>query len=247
LPATELVIFDLDGTLVDFPSTFRAASEEAFSLAEEHFGPLPVDRLYARLLHHDRTIWPDYAAGRISIREVWRRRFLLPLSEADHDPPAQLISRMISHFEEALGRLSRLYPDALPCLEALKDRYRLAYLTNAPAGTVGPKLQRTGIGPFFSFGGAAEAFGALKPAGKVFEALLAGAGVEAPRAVMVGDDWEEDVAGARAAGLEAVWLRRPGDDFKGRAARALERYDEARSYRPVVETLRELPDLLGRS
>ncbi len=50
--------------------------------------------------------------------------------------------------------------------------------------------------------------GASKPAGELFAAALALAGVAAHQAVHIGDSLLEDVQGARAAGIEAVLLRR---------------------------------------
>ena len=54
--------------------------------------------------------------------------------------------------------------------------------------------------------------GASKPSGELFAAALALAGVDAWQAVHVGDSWGEDVEGARAAGIDAVWLRRRPHD-----------------------------------
>lgn len=53
--------------------------------------------------------------------------------------------------------------------------------------------------------------GARKPAPAVFAAALALAGAEAGGATHVGDSLEEDVAGARATGIEAVLIRRSGE------------------------------------
>jgi len=50
--------------------------------------------------------------------------------------------------------------------------------------------------------------GASKPSGELFAAALALAGVEAWQAAHIGDSLSEDVQGATAAGIEAVWLRR---------------------------------------
>jgi putative hydrolase of the HAD superfamily len=57
--------------------------------------------------------------------------------------------------------------------------------------------------------------GASKPAGELFAAALERAGVSAPAAVHIGDSLREDVEGARAAGIEAVWLRRAGERGAG--------------------------------
>jgi putative hydrolase of the HAD superfamily len=52
--------------------------------------------------------------------------------------------------------------------------------------------------------------GARKPSPVIFEQALALAGVPAPAAIHVGDSLAEDVAGARAAGIEPVLIRRDG-------------------------------------
>ena len=57
--------------------------------------------------------------------------------------------------------------------------------------------------------------GAGKPDAAVFDHALGLLGAEREDAVMVGDSLECDVAGARAAGLGAVWVNR----FRAAAAR----------------------------
>jgi putative hydrolase of the HAD superfamily len=54
--------------------------------------------------------------------------------------------------------------------------------------------------------------GARKPAPAMFEQALALTGATASQAIHVGDSLEEDVAGARAAGIEPVLVRRDGLD-----------------------------------
>jgi len=54
-------------------------------------------------------------------------------------------------------------------------------------------------------------FGVRKPAPEIFEHALGLAGVAAHEAMHIGDSLAEDVAGARAAGIEAVLINRDGD------------------------------------
>lgn len=70
----------------------------------------------------------------------------------------------------------------------------------------------------------------MKPHRSIFETALAAARVGADEAVMVGDSLKADVHGALAAGLDAVWLRRFGDDSPDRPARV-----------PLIRRLHELP------
>jgi FMN phosphatase YigB (HAD superfamily) len=55
-----------------------------------------------------------------------------------------------------------------------------------------------------------EDVGVAKPDPVIFEAALTALGVTAPEAILVGDAWQADVVGGRAAGLRTVWLNRKG-------------------------------------
>jgi putative hydrolase of the HAD superfamily len=69
-------------------------------------------------------------------------------------------------------------------------------------------LRETGLRERLDAVATSAEVGASKPSGELFAAALALAGVSAGEAIHVGDSFDEDVEGARAAGIEAVWLRR---------------------------------------
>ena len=71
-------------------------------------------------------------------------------------------------------------------------------------------LERVGLAGLLGGVVTSAEAGARKPDPAIFERALALAGVRAAEAVHVGDSVEEDVAGARAAGIEPVLLRREG-------------------------------------
>src|SRR5580693_6566937 len=72
-------------------------------------------------------------------------------------------------------------------------------------------LRETGLRDLLDGVATSAEVGASKPAGELFAAALALAGAAAGEAIHVGDSFSEDVEGARAAGIEAVWLRRDAD------------------------------------
>lgn len=69
-------------------------------------------------------------------------------------------------------------------------------------------LTRVGLGPLLDGIVTSAEAGARKPAAAIFERALRLAGVRAGDAVHAGDSADEDVAGARAAGIEPVLVRR---------------------------------------
>ncbi len=96
-----------------------------------------------------------------------------------------------------------LYPDALPALEFLAERFPLVSLSNGNAD-----LQRVGLAAFFRASISAREFGVGKPDARIFHAA-AGALDLAPEQVLhVGDDTVLDVLGARNAGMQAAWANR---------------------------------------
>lgn len=127
-----------------------------------------------------------------------------------------------------------LYPDALPTLDRLRaEGYRLGVISNWA-----PRLDELcgamGLSQYFPFILASEEAGFCKPHRHMFDRALALAGVEPDAALYVGDSYIYDVAGARAAGVDAVLLDRRGRHVDP-------------PYSPVIRSLDELFPLLDRA
>ncbi len=76
-------------------------------------------------------------------------------------------------------------------------------------------LERVGLSPLLDGVITSAAVGAPKPQRAIFTQALAVAGVAPERARHVGDSLAEDVAGARAAGIHPILLRRDGSREPG--------------------------------
>lgn len=97
------------------------------------------------------------------------------------------------------------FPDALPALEMLAARYPLVSLSNGNADPA-----RMGLAPFFVASVAALKVGVAKPHARIFHVAAEAVGVKPHEVLHVGDDMLLDVLGARAAGMQAVWINREG-------------------------------------
>lgn len=99
-----------------------------------------------------------------------------------------------------------LYPDALPCLRAVRaDGWRVVVGGNQPA-TFQRLVAHLDL-PVDVVTSSGE-LGAAKPSPEFFCRVAARAGVEPAQCVHVGDRVDNDVVGAVAAGMTAVHLRR---------------------------------------
>jgi HAD superfamily hydrolase (TIGR01509 family) len=97
------------------------------------------------------------------------------------------------------------FGDVMPTLTALYKRYTVGALTN---GNSHP--ERVGIGHVFDFAILASEQEVSKPDPRIFHIAAEMAGCEPSELLHVGDDLTDDIEGAIAAGLQAVWINRNG-------------------------------------
>lgn len=102
----------------------------------------------------------------------------------------------------------RAVPGAREVLERLHGRAAIAIVTNSQVEEQEEKLAFLGFRHLVDHLVVSEDVGVLKPDPRIFQIALDRAGAPAERAVMLGNSWETDVLGARAAGVRAVWFNR---------------------------------------
>ena len=136
------------------------------------------------------------------------------LVHAGDDP--SLAQPAFDVFFEARQQVS-LFDDVLPVLERWSAKVPVVALTNGNAD-----LHRIGLARFFTGVVSAHELGCAKPDPRAFYAACQLAGAAPADTLHVGDDPALDVAGAQAAGLQAIWLLRPEllDRHAGHAAAA---------------------------
>jgi HAD superfamily hydrolase (TIGR01549 family) len=101
---------------------------------------------------------------------------------------------------------SRSAEDAIETLEALRSRgYRLAVVSNAD-GRVRGLLEEAGLLRFFEFVVDSAEIGIEKPDPRIFQAATARLDLPPSACAYIGDIYEIDVLGARAAGLTPILI-----------------------------------------
>jgi FMN hydrolase / 5-amino-6-(5-phospho-D-ribitylamino)uracil phosphatase len=194
------IIFDLDNTLWDVhPVIVRA----------EHAMHEFLERAYPRVTGlHDLQSMRELRA-RMAIEHpgmrhdfTWLRLEALRTHAREAGYAESMAEEAFDVFYRARNTVT-LYDDVRPALDRLVRDYRLFALSNGNAD-----LGVIGLGDYFEVNLAARDAGMMKPDPRIFDLLLARAGVAAHEAVHVGDDPEADVEGARAAGVVPVWLNR---------------------------------------
>jgi putative hydrolase of the HAD superfamily len=201
--------------LVDALGTLVALESPAPRLSAElavRFGLTVSEEAAARAIAAEIAYYRahlDEGRDESSLRQLRRRcaevlRSALPGDVARRlpdDPPVEALLASL-HFTA--------FPDVRPALEAARARgQRLVVVSNWDVSLVGV-LRALELEPLLDGVVTSAGAGARKPAPAIFEQALALVGVPPADAIHVGDTLDEDVAGARAAGIEPVLIRRGG-------------------------------------
>ena len=224
-----LITFDLDDTLWDVGPVLDSAEAGLLAWLAEH-APVLGAEADERLQHSKRWVLEQDPTLKGRISELRRRTLhhgLRSAGYAEHEA-ARLAEDAFQHFLAARQQVS-LFPEVLPTLLQLGRQFRLGVLTNGNAD-----VQRIGIAGYFHFAFSAEELGVSKPDPRAFHAALEHADIPAAQAVHIGDHPRDDIQGAQAAGMRAVWVNPQGKPWEGEG-------------RPdaQIASLAELPALLG--
>jgi HAD superfamily hydrolase (TIGR01549 family) len=155
------------------------------------------------------ALWPAFLRREIGEDELYRGWYAEMQRAAGTVSVGEVRRAYLAAFNAAL----RPYPDVAPALAAarcLRPDVRLAILTNGSARHPRARIAATGLAVEIPGQVISGDIGLAKPDPAFCAHALALVGVAAGEAVMIGDAPEADVAGARRAGLAAVWLNRSG-------------------------------------
>jgi putative hydrolase of the HAD superfamily len=217
------ILFDLDDTLFDHRRSAQAALREVHRVHAAGLAFEALERHHTRYLEEMHI---EVLAGRIGLDDARRERFRrvfealgAPLGPADVDAVA-------SAYRSGYMTARRPLEGAADLLAELQPHARIAIVTNNLLEEQQDKLAVCGLTPFVDVLVASEDVGVSKPDRRIFEIALERAGVSAQDAVMVGDAWVNDIAGAHRAGIRAVWFNperkpRPADPPHVREIHAL--------------------------
>jgi len=189
----QLLIFDLDGTLVDSaPDLANAINQMLSALERDVFDPELI------------RSWVGNGAQTLVERALSGASIISP----DLDPifSAQALDTFLCIYRDNVCVDSVRYPGVLTTLQTLKARgYQLAIVTNKPFEFVEPILQKLGLAGIFEIVLGGDSLPAKKPDPLPLNHLSEALNIAPPQCLMIGDS-KNDILAAKNAKMDSVGL-----------------------------------------
>ncbi len=194
LSDTRVILFDLDGTLIDsVPQLYLAVQHALTEIGQE------------KVTLEDVRTWIGNGAA-VLLKRAYCRQYHYEESSIDPSHFQAMKIAFDEHYTKGIDQNYELYPAVKETLSALKNAgYEMAVVTNKPDAFVQPLLKAAGIADYFSYTLGGGILSVHKPAPEPLFYLCDKFDVQPSQALMVGDS-KNDIEAARAAGMPVVGL-----------------------------------------
>jgi putative hydrolase of the HAD superfamily len=200
------IFFDLDHTLWDFDRNSRETLEELFeAYSLKNYGIAVFEDFRDTYHRINDQKWEQYRQGSITKEHLRATRFHDTLLQFEVNHP-ELAAEIDREYIARSPHKTHLFPHALEVLGYLAEKYTLHIITNGFTEVQDIKITKSGLQPFFTYKITSEAAGATKPDPVIFRHALKMAGAKRTESIMVGDNLEVDIIGARRVGLDQVYF-----------------------------------------
>ena len=207
------IFFDLDHTLWDFETNSNLALQQIFDENElSNKGITSFEKFHEKYVPINDRYWARYHNGIVNKAQVRHGRFydtLLQFGVKD----TELAEKMAESYVTLSPRMTALFPNAVEVLNYLQQKYKLHLITNGFAEVQWIKLEHSGLRAFFEHIIISEEVGTQKPDKEIFEIAMQRAGTTADACIMIGDNYNTDIQGAKSAGIDQVFFN-PGKNRK---------------------------------
>ena len=199
--AIKTILWDVDGTLLDFHAAERAAIRSLFS--EFDLGECSDD-MVSRYSKINDIFWQRLERNEISKPEVLVGRFACFFREVG--VPESLAYEFNERYQLRLGDTIVYRDDSLEIVKRLRGKVKQYVVSNGTIIAQTKKLKRSGFGELMDGVFLSEQIGIEKPNKEFFDAVFSEIGTgERSRTMIVGDSLTSDIRGGNNAGIVTCW------------------------------------------
>lgn len=207
------LFIDFDDTLYDTHGNAVIALGELFdALHLERWFP-DAQVFYDRYWETNIDLWTRYSRGEITRDYLIVERFRRPLSYGQGlEPSVDYCLEASDLFLDFCSSKPGLVAGARELMDYLKGRgYRMHMCSNGFHEVQYKKLRACGLHDFFDTVILSEDAGANKPSKVFFDYAFRQTGAQKETTLMIGDNFQTDILGAKHAGLDTAYFNRYPD------------------------------------
>lgn len=199
----ELLLFDIDGTLLDFEKSEKVAMKKTltnFSLQND----LEVINSYAKI---NESYWKMLEKGEITKEQLIIQRHKTLFNKYGF---VEDIKKFNDYYEGCLKKESHLLEGALEILSYLnsKHSFKMAIITNGLYITQVNRIKLANLNEYFNHVYISEKIGYNKPQKEIFEYIFddIGEGIKKENTLIIGDSLTSDIKGGNNFGIDTCWI-----------------------------------------
>lgn len=199
------VLWDVDGTLLDFKVAERTAIKALFS--EFGIGEC-TDAMLIRYSQINTSFWKRLEKNELTRPQVLKGRFVQFFGEYGIDQ--SIVPSFNERYQHSLGDTIAYRDDSLNIIKKLHGNVKQYVVSNGTVAAQTRKLNKSGIGDYMDGVFLSERLGVEKPNIGFFDQVFAEIGPVDPTDVLiVGDSLTSDIQGGINAGIKTCWYN-PG-------------------------------------
>ena len=197
------IFFDLDHTLWDFDKNSSLTFKKLLSLHNINVNLKSFLRVYEPI---NLKYWKLYREEKIDKVNLRYFRLKDTFDALEIDISDCLINDLSDQYIKFLSTFNHLIMGSLDILKYLHPKYKLHIITNGFQEVQTGKLEKSGISFFFETVTNSEMVGAKKPNRKIFDYALSAANTDIESSLMIGDNLEADILGAKNIGIDTIFF-----------------------------------------
>ena len=196
------IFWDLDHTLWDFD---RNSDLTIFKILKNNNIKVDVP-LFLKAYHPiNRKYWELYRENKVSKSDLRFYRLSDTFKELNVKVFEKLIRKLSVDYINHLSDFNYLIPNAIAILEKFHSDYNMHIITNGFKEVQKRKLKKSGLLKYFKTITISEDVGFKKPSKEIFLHAIAKANAEIEKSVMIGDNFNADIIGAKRMGMKAIY------------------------------------------
>ncbi len=203
----KVILWDIDGTLLDFHPAERHAIQKCFR--EFGLGEC-TDEMVQEYSGINKRYWLALELGKITKEQVLVGRFRELF--ANHGIDEELATKVNAKYQMYLGDEVFFFPGVMDMIQDFKEQGLVqCAVTNGTKVAQVRKLSKSGLDQLLDYIFISEDVGYEKPAPEFFQKVFAQIGDYQPEEVLiVGDSLTSDMKGGKGADIRTCWFNPKG-------------------------------------